>query len=126
MTRAEDVELVRSVERGEAPNHGFHHADHLRVAWRYLEECGGADAALARMSATLRHFAASVGKPDKYSGALTAFWMYQLASARALMPDASIDAVFIACPRLLDKDLVLAYYSADAASPGSANPSRHA
>jgi hypothetical protein len=126
MTTAEDVELARALERGELPNDGFHHADHLRVAWCYLEECGGADQALARMAATLRRFAASVGKPEKYSDALTAFWIYQLASARALMPGAGIDAVVTAWPRLLDKDLVLAYYSGDAASPGSATPSRHA
>jgi len=126
MTTAGDVELRRAVERGEVPNGGFHHADHLRVAWCYLEECGGADAALARMAATLKRFAASVGQPEKYSDALTAFWIYQLASARAMMPGASLDAVFAACPRLLDSHLVLAYYSADAASSGSANPSRHA
>jgi len=121
-----NVAIARALERGEVPNEGFHHADHLRVAWCYLEECGGADAALARMAATLRRFAASAGQPEKYSEALTAFWIYQLASARALMPGATIDAVFTACPRLLDKDFVLAYYSADAASPRSANSSRHA
>ena len=126
MVTPEDVARVRALECGVVPDGGFHHADHLRVAWLYLEECGGADAALARMAATLRRFAASVGKPEKYSDALTAFWMYQLASARALMPAASIDAVFTACPRLLDKDLALAYYSADAASPRSADPSRDA
>ena len=126
MTTAADVELARAVERGVVPERGFRHADHLRVAWLYLEECGGADAALARMAATLRRFAASVGKPEKYSDAVTAFWIYQLASARALMPGAGIEAVFTACPRLLDKDLVLAYYSADAAAPRSADPSRDA
>ena len=121
-----DTEMVRTLERGELPDAGFHHADHLRVAWVYLSECGGADAALARMAATLRRFAASVGKPEKYSDALTAFWIYQLASARALRPGAAIDDVFTACPRLLDKDLVLAYYSGDAASSRSADPSRDA
>ena len=122
----DDVGLTRALERGELADAGFHHADHLRVAWVYLSECGGADAALARMAATLRRFAASVGKPDKYSDALTAFWIYQLASARAMMPGATIDDVFTAWPRLLDKDLVLAYYSGDAASSRSADPSRHA
>src|SRR6476619_1256410 len=111
MVTPEDVALARALERGVVPDGGLHHADHLRVAWLYLEECGGADAALARMAATLRRFAAAVGRPEKYSDPLTAFWLYQLASARALMPSAGIDAVFTACPRLLDKDLVFAYYS---------------
>ena len=126
MPMADGVELARALERGVVPDGGFHHADHLRVAWLYLEECGGADAALARMAATLRRFAASVGKPEKYSDALTGFWIYQLASARALMPGAAIDDVFTAWPRLLDKDLVLAYYSGDGPSSRSADPSRHA
>ena len=119
-------ELARALERGDLPAAGFRHADHLRVAWAYLEECGGADAALARLAATLRRFAAAAGQPGKYSDALTAFWIYQLASARALMPGAGIDTVLSACPRLLDKNLVLAYYSADAAASGPASPSRNA
>ena len=121
-----DVETARALERGELPNGGFHHADHLRIAWVYLDECGSADAAVVRMAATLRTFAASVGKPEKYSDALTAFWIYQLASARALMPGADVDAIFRACPRLLDKDLVLAYYSADVPPPGPADSPRDA
>jgi hypothetical protein len=120
-----DVEMTRALERGEVAN-GFHHADHLRVAWVYLQECGAADAAFARLAATLRRFAASVGQPEKYSDAVTAFWIYQLASVRALMPGADLDAVFRACPRLLDKNLVLAYYSANVPSPRSADPPRGA
>jgi hypothetical protein len=126
MTTDADVAMARALERGEVSNAGFRHADHLRVAWVYLEECGGADAAFARMAATLRRFTASVGKPEKYSESLTAFWIHQLASARAVMPGAGLEAVLRACPRLLDKDLVLAYYSADAASSGSVDSPRHA
>jgi hypothetical protein len=125
MSTDADVAMARALERGEVSNAGFHHADHLRVAWVYLEECGGADAAVARMAATLRRFTAAVGKPEKYSDALTAFWIHQLASARAVMPGADLEAVLRACPRLLDKDLVLAYYSPDAASPGSVDSPRH-
>jgi hypothetical protein len=126
MMTSDHVAMVRALERGEVPNGGFRHADHLRVAWVYLDECGGADAALARMAATLRRFAAAAGQPEKYSDAVTAFWIYQLASARALMPGAGVEALFCACPRLLDKNLLLAFYSADVASPRSAHPSRDA
>jgi len=126
MIATRDVELTRALERGEVANAGFHHADHLRVAWVYLEECGSADAALGQMAATLRRFAAAAGKPDKYSDAVTAFWIHQLASIRALMPGADIDAVLRACPRLLDKHLVLAYHSPDAASTRSTDPPRDA
>jgi hypothetical protein len=116
-----DVELTRALERAEVPNAGFHHADHLRVAWVYLQESPTVDDALARMAATLRRFAASVGRAEKYSDAITAFWMYQMASARALMPGADCAALVRACPRLLDKNAILAYYSADAPAPRAAD-----
>jgi hypothetical protein len=111
-----DVELTRALERGEVPNQGFRHADHLRVALVYLNESPTIDAAVGRMAATLSRFAASVGKAEKYSQPVTEFWMYQMAAARAVMPSADCDALVRAFPRLLDKNLILAYYSNDAAA----------
>src|SRR5712692_9522339 len=113
-----DVELTRALERGEVPNEGFRHADHLRVAWVYLAESPTVDDALVRMAATLRRFAASVGKAEKYSDAITAFWMYQMAAVRAVMPGDECAAVLRAHPRLLDKDLI------DAAPLRSSDSSR--
>jgi len=115
-----DVELTRALERREVPNEGFRHADHLRVAWVYLHESATVDQALARMAATLRRFAASVGKAEKYSDAITAFWMYQMAAVRATMPDADCASVLRAYPQLLDKDLI------DAAPTDSSDSSRDA
>jgi len=106
MVAVTDVELTRALERCEAPAAGFPHASHLRVAWVYLCESPSVDDALSRMAATLRRFAASVGRAEKYSDAITAFWMYQVASARALMPAATVDDALRAFPRLLDKDLI--------------------
>jgi len=121
-----DVELARALERCQVPNEGFPHAAHLRVAWTYLRESATVEAAVDRMASTLRRFAASVGKADKYSHRTTVFWMYQLAAVMALMPDADYAAALRAYPRLLDKNLILADHSSDAASSGSAHPSRHA
>jgi hypothetical protein len=104
---AADVALTRALERCEMPAAGFPHALHLRVAWVYLTESPSVDEATARMSAVLRRFAASVGKAEKYSDATTIFWMYQLAAVRALMPDADIDEMLRAYPRLLDKNLMV-------------------
>ena len=101
------VELTRALERGQLPNEGFRHADHLKVAFVYLTESATVDEAIARMSTTLRAFAASVGKPEKYSQPLTEFWMYQMAAARALMPDADCQTLLDAFPWLLDKDFRL-------------------
>ena len=109
-----DVELARAVERGEVPNEGFHHVDHLRVALVYLNESSTVEDAIHRMASSLRRFAAAAGKPEKYSQATTEFWIYQMAAARAVMPDASAEAIFSAWPRLLDKRLILACSAVDA------------
>jgi len=116
-----DVEMTRALERGEVPGEGFRHASHLRVAWVYLSEARGADEALAHMAATLRQFTASVGQPQKYSDAITGFWVYQLAAARAVMPAATFDDVVRAYPRLLDKNL----YAPATCAPDSSSDASH-
>ena len=120
MVAAADVELTRALERCDVPNAGFPHASHLRVAWVYLCESASVDEALARMGTTLRRFASAVGRAEKYSDAITAFWMYQMAAARAVMPGAAVDDVLRAYPRLLDKDLIA---SAPRAADSSSDPS---
>jgi hypothetical protein len=126
MTTTPDVELTRALERCAVPTGGFPHASHLRVAWVYLHEAPSVDEALARMAATLRRFAASAGQGEKYSDPITAFWMYQMAAVRAVLAGAGIDDVLRAYPRLLDKNLLLAYYSSDAAAPGPTDSSSDA
>ena len=116
MIATEDRRLTRALERCEPPVSGFRHASHLRVALVYLDESATVDEALARMGDTLRRFAASVGQADKYSDAITAFWMYQVAAVRAVMPAAGFDDVVRAYPRLLDKELI-------ASAPRAADPS---
>jgi hypothetical protein len=101
-----DVELTRALERCEVPNDGFPHASHLRVAWVYLHESATIEDAIGRMGVTLRRVAASVGQAGKYSEPTTAFWMLQLAAARAAWPGADLDALLRAYPRLLDKHLM--------------------
>jgi hypothetical protein len=125
MTMRADVELARALERCTVPNEGFPHASHLRVAWVYLSESASLDEAVERMASTLRRFAASVGKAEKYSDSTTAFWMLQVAAARAVMPGADLDAVLRAYPRLLDKDFIRGD-DAHAIAPGSPHPSSDA
>jgi hypothetical protein len=125
LNRAE-VELTRALERCEVPNEGFPHASHLRVAWTYLCESASLDAAIERMAVTLRRFAASVGKPDKYSDATTTFWMLQVAAARAAMPGTDLDTILRAYPRLLDKNLIRADDAAHVIAPGATDSSSDA
>jgi hypothetical protein len=126
MLSRHDVELTRALERCEVPDDGFPHASHLRVAWVYLSESTSLDQAIARMATTLRRFAASVGKAEKFSEATTVFWMLQVAAARAVMPGTSLDAVLRAYPRLLDKNLIRADESTHDFAPGPTHSSSDA
>jgi hypothetical protein len=126
MLNRDDVELTRALERCEIPDQGFPHASHLRVAWVYLAESASLDQAIARMADTLRRFAASVGQAEKYSEPTTVFWMLQVAAARAVMPDAGIDAVLRAYPRLLDKNLIRADDAHHVIAPGPTHSSSDA
>jgi 5'-deoxynucleotidase YfbR-like HD superfamily hydrolase len=99
-----DTEFARAFERGAVPNADFHHADHLRLAWVYLEEASSLDEAIAKMATALRRFATNAGKPEKYSDAVTEFFMRELAAARAAKPGAALCDVLQAFPRLLNKD----------------------
>jgi hypothetical protein len=98
---AGDAEFARAFERGEIAPADFHHASHLRLALAYLDECGSVDAAIDRMAAALRRFAAAAGKSDKYHHTITVFWMRMVA-------------------RLLDTDLPLTYYSRERLSGDAA------
>ena len=66
----DDAALVALFERGEAPPEGFHHREHVRVAWWYPCHYLLPDA-LARFSTALRRFAAAQGKPDLYHETIT-------------------------------------------------------
>jgi hypothetical protein len=65
-----DTDLVGAFESGRAPDGGFHHEQHVRVAWIYL----GREPlipALARFVAALKQFALAQGQPDLYHETIT-------------------------------------------------------
>jgi len=66
----DDESLIRSFEAGEDPAGGFHHAEHVRVAWWYLRQHPWPEA-LARFGAALRRFAAAQGKPNLFHETIT-------------------------------------------------------
>lgn len=51
----------------------FHHADHVRMAWTYLQEYGF-PAGATRFVEALQRFAAANGKPQLYHATIT--WAY--------------------------------------------------
>jgi hypothetical protein len=106
-----DVEMTRALERGEIANQDFHHSSHLHVAWTYLAECSSVEEAEAKMRDTLRKFAASAGRAEKYHETITLFWVHLLAGIRAANADHSLEQVVRANPQLLEKNFPLVYYS---------------
>jgi hypothetical protein len=70
----EETGLVAAFERGEAPPEGFHHREHVRVAWYYLQQHALPDA-LVRFSTALRRFAAAQGKPGLYHETITTAYL---------------------------------------------------
>jgi len=63
-----DQELIDRFEAGAVPE--FHHADHVRLAFAYLQKYPPLTA-LDRFSGALKRFAASHGKPQLYSETIT-------------------------------------------------------
>ena len=68
-------ELVDRFERGEVGPDGFHHADHVRVAYAYLCEVPLLEA-IQKFSRALQRFAAAHEKPNLYH--VTVTWAYLL------------------------------------------------
>jgi hypothetical protein len=107
-----DREYARAFERGEIRNQDFHHREHLRLAWAYLQESATIDEACDRMCAAIRAFARSAGAPGKYHQTLTVFWVRLFAEVSARATDGeALEEVLAAHPFLLDKDAPLAWYT---------------
>ena len=108
-----DMELTRALERGQIANEDFHHVSHLHVAWVYLAESSSVQQAANKMRDTLRRFAATAGKPQKYHETITLFWVHLLSRAHLNSSGERLEELVRANPQLLEKNFPLAYYSAE-------------
>ena len=70
-----DEELLHGFETATLPSGSFHHPEHVRVAWLYLQRLPLLSA-LGRFSDGLRRFAAANGAPQLYHATIT--WAYLL------------------------------------------------
>jgi hypothetical protein len=68
-------QLIQQLENGTTPADSFHHVDHVRLAFEYLNRYP-ALAALEKFSAALKRFAAAQGKAQRYHETIT--WAYLL------------------------------------------------
>jgi hypothetical protein len=71
----DDRAFVEAFEACTLPPDLFHHRDHVRLAWIYLNEMPVLEA-LARFSCGLQRYAASLGKADLYHQTIT--WAFLL------------------------------------------------
>jgi hypothetical protein len=66
-------EFIQKFEDCTLPGADFHHRDHVKVVWLYLESHSVLET-LARFSAGLKRFATANGKPNLYHETIT--WAY--------------------------------------------------
>ena len=103
-----DIEFVEAFETCRLPNELFHHRDHLRLAWMYLQRYGASDAA-ARLRESIRRYAAHHGASGKYHETVTVAWLRLLAHAARRSGALSFDQLVAAYPELPDKNMLYGY-----------------
>lgn len=81
-----DSRWIEAFEAATLPDGAFHHRDHVRTAWIYLQRFPPA-AALDRFARGLRRFAAEKGKPGLYHETIT--WAYLLLIRERMERDGS-------------------------------------
>jgi uncharacterized protein YfiM (DUF2279 family) len=106
-----DEDFLRAFEDLSFPSDFFHHREHLRVAWLYLQSSDASRAA-ERMAGGIRRFANHHGATQKYHHTLTLAWMRLVAVALVEMPEGKTFEQFMAAhPHLSSKNLLAKYYS---------------
>jgi hypothetical protein len=105
-----DFLLREQFETRTLHNDAFRHREHVRLTWIYLT-LEHADRVEARLCQSLLELATSHGVAQRFHHTLTVVWVRIIESERCLHPDSPFDALVADCPRLLDKDAPLAYYS---------------
>jgi hypothetical protein len=96
-----DDELLTAFEAGQEPAGGFHHREHLRVAWLYLRRDTW-PVALGRFAEGLKRFATAQGHPGLYHETITVAYFLLLHERMAeAVGDEAFDAFLGRCPELL-------------------------
>ena len=109
MTDAEILTMVDRLERCVLGKEEFHHRDHLAVAVVYLYSAD-IEAAMDRMRASLKRFAAHHGVTGLYHETLTRFWLLQV-ERRLDRRECLEQTVRKIQEKLSDKNLAFGYYS---------------
>jgi hypothetical protein len=96
-----DDELLADFEAGREPEGGFHHREHLRVAWLYLRRDPWT-VALGRFAEGLKRFATAQGHPGLYHETITVAYFLLLHERMAEGPrETGFEAFVAGHPELL-------------------------
>lgn len=78
----DDQEFITQFEAGALPAESFHHQDHVRMAWLYLDRAPVLEA-LVNFAESLKRFAAANGKPGLYHETITWAYIFLINERRA-------------------------------------------
>ncbi len=106
-------EVIHRFEIDAIPENGFHHADHVRLAFAYLCEHPILDA-LGKFATALKRFAAARGKTGLYNETITCAYFFLIRERMAASETASWEDFAQRNPDLLTwKDGILSRYYAE-------------
>jgi hypothetical protein len=113
-SRLTDEEFVQAFEECRISGALFHHRDHVRLAWIYLNRHPFPEAS-DRMVASIKRFAMhNAGNLEKYHETVTRSWMRLVnAAIRENGCGPGFDDFAKASPKLLDMKVLSSYYSKD-------------
>jgi len=105
-----DADFLAALEDCTLPEREFDHVAHVRAAYLYL--CDGSfGQAIDRMAATIRRYAAFLGKPGRYHDTITVGFLALIRERICDRGDRGGWAAFAAAnPDLFDRELLLRHY----------------
>ena len=112
-----DDQLLAAFEAGRVPEGGFHHREHVRVAWNYLR-VHTLPESLARFCAGLRRFAEAQGAAGLYHETITVAYVLLINERLSSSRNLDWDGFAAAYPELLawKPSILDRFYRADTLS----------
>ena len=107
---AADEAFVAAFHAHQVSNQGFHHRDHLRLAWVQIRRLG-LEQASEVVTKGIRHFATHHGSAERYNDTMTRFWLRVVNLGISRHPELTFDELLAAEPHLLDKSLPFRHWS---------------
>jgi hypothetical protein len=106
-----DGNFIRALESCTLSEQEFNHAGHVRAAYLYLQSGDFAEA-LMRLRRSIRNYAGSLGKPDRYHETITVAYLALIQQLLCERGDGGGWTGFArVAPELFEPDLLLKFYS---------------